>query len=284
MKVLQIMVKRVLRPVLLAIVALPLAGFGLHLHYKSRIFQPDDELPDPGASPFAVETVTIETVDGLVLNSWWRPPETGKAVVLYLHGNAQHVGNYVRGAAPLAEAGFGVLMLDYRGYGGNPGEPSDEGLIKDGHAALAWLEAHGYPSEDIFLYGYSLGTGVAVPLAAEREVAGVVLAAPFASIAEMGYATYPQWFVDLLLADRFDSILHINAVEEPVLILHGDRDRTVPPRQSELLAAAGGNNIRRLVIDGAGHGWELFEPRGNAAILAFLNGPEPVARSRDPRP
>ena len=270
MKVLPRMVKRILRPVLLAIVGLPLAGFGLHMHYKSRIFQPEDEIPDPATAPFAVETVTIATADGLALNSWWHPPESGRAVVLYLHGNADHVGNYGRGARPLAEAGYGVLMLDYRGYGGNPGRPSDEGLVADGRAALDWLEARGYPAATIVLYGYSLGTGVAVPLAAEREVAGVILAAPFASIAEMGYATYPRWFVDLLLADRFDSILHITDVDEPVLILHGDRDRTVPPRQSALLAAAGGSNIRRQVIKEAGHGWELFEPRGNAAILDFL--------------
>jgi len=264
------MVKRVLRPVLLGITVLVLAGFGLHLHYKNRIFQPDETPPDPAAAPFEVQIVTIETSDGLALESWWHPPEAGETVVLYLHGNADHVGNYVRGARPLVEGGFGVLMLDYRGYGGNPGAPSDEGLIEDGRAALAWLETRGHPPESIALYGYSLGTGVAVPLAAEFQVAAVVLAAPFASIAEMGYATYPRWFVDLLLVDRFDSILHIGAVEEPVLILHGDRDRTVPPRQSELLASTGGDNVRRVVITGAGHGWELFEPRGNRLILDFL--------------
>lgn len=271
------MVKRLLATGLL-IAALPLlGGYGLHLHYKSRIFQPSEEAPDPAQVAFPVETVTIETGDGLALTSWWHPPRVGRSVVLYLHGNAEHVGNYVRGAAPLAAEGYGVLMLDYRGYGGNPGHPSDEGLIVDGHAALAWLESQGYPSESIVLYGYSLGTGVAVPLAAEREVAGVILAAPFASVAEMGYASYPRWFVDLLLADRFDSIDRIDEVDERVLILHGSRDGTVPPRQSELLAAAGGANIRRLVIEDAGHGWDLFEPRGNALILAFLRDSTPAS-------
>lgn len=264
------MVKRILNGAFaLALVAVA-GGYALHLHYRERIFHPLDAAPDPAAAPFPVEVVAIETTDGLVLESWWHPPEPGEAVVLYLHGNAEHVGNYVRGAAPLVEAGYGVLMLEYRGYGGNPGNPSDEGLLSDGRAALDWLAARGIASREVALYGYSLGTGIAVPLAAEREVAGVILAAPFASIAEMGYALYPRWFVDLLLADRFDSIDYIDAVEEPVLILHGSEDRTVPAAQSALLARAGSTNVERILMAGAGHGWELFEPRGNDRILAFL--------------
>jgi len=264
------MVKRILRSLLALAIVLAAAGYGLHLYYKDRIFHPSATPPDAAAAPFAVEPVEIETADGLALRSWWHPPAEGKPAVLYLHGNSEHIGDYTRGAAPLAAAGYGVLMLEYRGYGGNSGTPSDEGLLRDGRAGMDWLAVRGFSGDRIVLYGYSLGTGVAVPLAAEHDVAGVILAAPFASIAEMGYALYPDWFVDLLLADRFDSIAWIAAVDEPVLILHGTEDRTVPPAQSALLASAGGPNIRRELIAGADHGWELFEPEGNARLLAFI--------------
>lgn len=248
------------------------SGYGLHIYYKDQIFNPASEKPDVAAVPFPVEEVAIATPDGLALNAWWHAPEAGERTVLYLHGNSKSIGNYTRGTAPLVEAGYGVLMLDYRGYGGNPGDLSDDGFLLDADSALDWLAARGIRSETVAVYGYSLGTGVAVPLAAKRELAGVVLAAPFASIAEMGYRNYPRWFVDLLLADRFDSIAHIADVSEPVLIFHGDKDQTVPAEQSALLAGAGGDNISRIVFEGASHGWDLFEPRGNEAALAFLAG------------
>lgn len=267
---------RMLKRLAIALVALLVlggaGGLGLQGYYKSRIFNPVDDVPDAAPAPFAVETVSVATPDGLALNAWWHAPGPGGRVVLYLHGNANNMEHYIRGVAPLAEAGHGFLMIDYRGYGGNPGELSDEGFLVDARAALDWLGARSIPSREVTLYGYSLGTGVAVPLAAEREVAGVILAAPFASIAEMGYDSYPRWFVDMILEDRFDSIGQVAAVEEDILIFHGTDDRTVPVGQSARLAAAGGDNVRRIVIEGAGHGWDLFEPAGNALVLEFLAG------------
>ncbi|MFQ5347198.1 MAG: alpha/beta hydrolase [Rhodothalassiaceae bacterium] len=263
-----------IRRIAIALVALLLltgaSGVGLHYYYKARIFRASDQIPDPADVPFPVEVVRIPTADGLQLNSWWIPPQPGKRTVLYLHGNYRSIGHYPRGVQALVGAGYGVLMLDYRGYGGNPGAPGDEGLLRDAEAALDWLAAKGIAPATVVAYGYSLGTGVAVPLAAERDLAAVILAAPFASIAEMGYDQYPHWFVDLLLSDRFDSIGRIAAVSEPVLIFHGDADTTVPVTQSARLAAAGGGNIHRIVLPGATHGWDLFEPRGNALVLDFL--------------
>ncbi|WP_281300417.1 MULTISPECIES: alpha/beta fold hydrolase [unclassified Iodidimonas] len=262
-----------LKRLLIAFVALfflsGASGYGLHLYYKDRIFNPSPDRADVEKSPFPVEVITIKTADGLDLQSWWSPPRDGMASILYLHGNSKSIGSYLRGTAPLVAAGYGVLMLEYRGYGGNPGALSDDGFLIDAQSALDWLEARGIASADVHVYGYSLGTGVAVPLAAKRDVASVVLAAPFASIAEMGYDQFPRWFVDALLTDRFDSIGHIKDVTEPVLILHGSDDQTVPAHQSVRLAAAGNDNITRHVIDGAGHGWDLFEPRGHALILRF---------------
>lgn len=265
------MFKRLLSTFVVLICLTGASGYGLHLYYKDRIFNPSSTTPDPASSPFPVAVVQIPTSDGLSLNAWWHAPEHGERTVLYLHGNSKHIGNYTRGTAPLVAAGYGVLMPDYRGYGGNPGDLSDDGFLLDAMAALDWLETQGIASQSVLLYGYSLGTGVAVPLAARRDLAAVVLAAPFASVAEMGYDSYPRWFVDILLADRFDSIALIDKVQEPMLVIHGSEDETVPPHQSErLVAAAPHRNIERILFDGAGHGWDLFEPRGNAAILAFF--------------
>ncbi|GAB4572077.1 MAG: hypothetical protein Tsb008_04240 [Rhodothalassiaceae bacterium] len=266
------MLKRLLIAFLALFLLTGAGGYGLHVYYKGRIFNPATEKPDVAAVPFPVEEVTIDTPDGLALNAWWHAPEEGRRTVLYLHGNSKSIGNYTRGTAPLVAAGLGVLMPEYRGYGGNAGEMSDEGFLIDAEAALDWLAARGIPSREVVVYGYSLGTGVAVPLAAKREVAAVILAAPFASIAEMGYRDYPRWFVDLLLSDRFDSLAAIPDVSEPTLIFHGDSDTTVPVEQSALLASHAGPNVRRLVFEGASHGWDLFEPRGNEAALAFIDG------------
>lgn len=272
--------KRLAIILLVGILVLLTTGFGLKSHYKDRIFHPVAEAADPAAAPFPVELVTIDS-DGLALQSWWHAPEDGERTVLYLHGNSKNVGEYVRGTRPLVEAGYGVLMLEYRGYGGNPGNLSDEGLIRDGLAALDWLAARGIAPETVAVYGYSLGTGVAVPLAAARDVAAVILAAPFASIAEMGYRSYPRWFVDLLLDDRFDSIDRMGEVDEPVLIIHGSADGLIPLSQSALLAdAAPDGRVTRHVIDGASHGWDLFEPAGNALILDFLDGLQDPAPTR----
>ncbi|MBK5910203.1 hypothetical protein CCR85_01685 [Rhodothalassium salexigens] len=265
----RIMIKRIL------LVLAVLGGFaaaslwGLHLYYRGQIFNPGNEPPALAEAAFPVETVTIRPTPDLALTGWWHAPEDGEATVLYLHGNSGNMGDYMPGVAPLVAAGYGVLIFDYRGYGGNPGRPTDEALLADALAALDWLDRRGVRPGGVAVYGYSLGTGVAVPLAARRDVGAVVLAAPFGSIAQMGYAQYPRWFVDAVLADRFDSLAAAPNVHEPVLIVHGTRDTTVPATLSEPLAAAL-PNAQRVVIDGAGHGWDLFEDGGTAHILDFL--------------
>ena len=264
------MIKRVL-VFLIAAGALLSAGlWAIHLYYRGEIFNPAHERADPAEAPFPVDVVTIRPEPDLDLVGWWHPPRDGERTILYLHGNASNVAGYMRGVAPLVDHGYGLLIFDYRGYGGNPGRPTDENLLSDAQAALDWIERRGIPASQVITYGYSLGTGVAVPLAARRDLAAVVLAAPFGSIAQMGYASYPRWFVDLILADRFDSLAAAHRVREPVLILHGTQDQTVPASLSEPLATALPNS-QRVLIRGAGHGWDLFETGGHDAVFDFLS-------------
>ena len=158
------------------------------------------------------------------------PPPDGRPVVAYFHGNGGHIGYRAERLRWFARAGYGVLMAEYRGYGGNAGTPNEAGLSMDAIAALDFLEAAGIPTHRIVLYGESLGSGVAVPLAAQRQVAALILEAPFTSVAELAQYHYSFMPAAALVRDRFDSAARIGEVNAPILILHGNRDRVVPVR------------------------------------------------------
>lgn len=242
---------------------------GMHFYSRSQIFHPFSYPATMEEAGFPIEEVRLEPEPGLRNLAWWHAPEPGERTILYLHGNYGNIGHYAPHVQPLVDAGHGLLMLDYRGYGGNPGRRSDEGFVQDARAALDWLEGRGLARQDIVVYGYSLGTGVAVPLAAEEDLAGLVLAAPFGSIPQLSHPALPGWLVDLVVTDRFDSLAAAPRVTEPVLIFHGSEDRTVPAHYSEPLAARLARG-QRVVIEGAGHGLDLFEQGGHAATIAFI--------------
>lgn len=159
--------------------------------------------------------------------AWYWPASAGQRTVAVMHGNAGHIGHRLGTAAPYVAAGYGVLLVEYRGYGGNPGRPSEEGLVADGRAALDWLAAEGVPPDRTVLYGESLGTGVAVRLATEYPVAGIVLEAPYTAVVDVARSRF--WFlpVGLLLQDRFESLGRLADVSAPILVLHGTADRVI---------------------------------------------------------
>jgi poly(3-hydroxybutyrate) depolymerase len=129
--------------------------------------------------------VATQTPDGLRLRHWYLPPaEPGTPVLVMFHGNAGHIGDRVPKLDEIIDAGFGVLLAGYRGYSGNPGKPTEDDLTADAHLLLDWLAEQGVPAERTVIYGESLGTGVAVKMAAMRETAGVILESPYTSIAE----------------------------------------------------------------------------------------------------
>jgi uncharacterized protein len=224
--------------------------------------------------PSGVRQVSFTTADGLELGGWFFPTEGphGRAVLVF-NGNA---GNRSH-RAPLAEAlrdrGWSVLLFDYRGYGGNPGSPSEEGLAKDAEAAVSWLAAQeDLDADRIVYFGESLGAGVAVALAIERPPAALVLRSPFTSLADVGRVHYPFLPVGALLWDRFPVIDHLRAYDGPVLAIWGDADSIVPPEQSRAVAEAA-RRSDHVEIAGAGHndpallnGEELVE-----AVLGFLD-------------
>jgi uncharacterized protein len=186
-----------------------------------------------------VGEVRLATRDGLDLLAWYLPPRVGRPVIAYFHGNGGNIGYRAERLRRFAGEGFGVLLAEYRGYGGNPGAPSESGLFADGEAALDFLAREGIGPDRIVLWGESLGSGVAVYLAARRDVAALVLEAPFTSVAAAAQHHYPFVPAALLMRDRFDSLSRIAAVRAQLLVLHGERDRVVPaPMGKALLAAA----------------------------------------------
>jgi fermentation-respiration switch protein FrsA (DUF1100 family) len=219
-------------------------------------------LPAPGRVPpapavlHAGQDVAFDTADGLRLRGWFVPAATGRsrATVLVLNGNA---GNRVARAplaAGLSRAGLSVLLLDWRGYGGNPGSPSERGLVADARAARAYLAARGDVDPARLVYfGESLGAAVAVQLAVERPPMALVLRSPFTSLAEVGRVHYPFLPVGLLLRDRYASIEQVGGLRCPVLVVAGAGDGIIPWEQSRQLAEAIPEPKRFVLIPSADH-------------------------------
>jgi hypothetical protein len=222
------------------------------------------------AAPAGFRDVVLATEDGERLAAWWKPPEPGRAVVLYFFGNGGNLPGRARRARMLAEGGRGVLIVSYRGYPGSTGSPTEAGLGLDARAAYDWAAARlGAAARGIVLYGESLGSGVAVRLATERPAAGVVLDAPFTSAADVARLGFPFVPVGLLMLDQFRSAERIARIGAPLLVLHGERDAVVPIALGERLFAAAAEPKRFVRLPGAGHS-EALERGGIAAVRAFL--------------
>ena len=197
--------------------------------------QRQDAPPAQAGLPEA-EEVTLTAADGVDTIAWHVPPRDGKPVILYFHGNGGALRYRVDRFRKLIADGIGLVALEYRGYGGSSGSPSEAGLIADSEAAYAFAAAH-YPAQHLVLWGESLGTAVAIALAAERPVGRVILEAPFTSAVAVAATHYWYMPVRLLMRDQFRSDERIGKVTAPVLILHGKQDAVVPYAMGEQLFA-----------------------------------------------
>lgn len=254
---------------------------GLLYSQQARILYPatTERILAREAGLVGFEDVEIPTADGERLVGWWRPPEPGRALVLYFHGNGGSLINRRDRVEALAREGRGVLIVSYRGYSGSTGSPSEAGLRRDAEAAFAYLGS--YDPARIVVYGESLGSGVAVWLAAGRKLGGLVLDAPFTSIADVARRSF--WFVpvDLLLRDGHRSIDRIGELRAPLLVLHGERDDVIPIALGERLYAAAPEPKRFERLAGVGH-VSVLEEGGLAFVRAFLSQAEERFRAALP--
>jgi uncharacterized protein len=200
--------------------------------------------------------VSLRTADGLELGAWFVPP-TARAdgvTVLVAGGNGGDRSLRAPLARALSRRGLGVLLFDYRGYGGNPGSPSEDGLALDVRAARRYLVGQaGVPPDRLLYFGESLGAAVVTELAVEHPPAGMVLRSPFVDLASVGRVHYPYLPVALLLRDRFPLVDHLHEVEAPVVVVYGTADEIVPASQSRRVADAAPNLVRAVAVEGAGH-------------------------------
>src|SRR5215472_11291978 len=243
----------------------------IYLAQRSMMYFPDTAhvLPAAAGLPEA-EEVPLTAADGVRIAAWHVPPRDGKPVILYFHGNGGALRFRVERFRRLIADGIGLLTLEYRGYGGLAGSPSEEGLSADGEAAYRFAAAR-YPTQHLVLWGESLGSGVAIAIAAERPVSRVILEAPFTSAVAVGARHYWYLPVSLLMKDQFRSDTRIRKVTAPVMIMHGVHDRVVPYAMGEQLFDTA-NQPKHFVrfLDG---GHEDLDAHGALdAVARFLAG------------
>jgi uncharacterized protein len=191
----------------------------------------------PAAAGFPqAEEHLLTTADGEKVIVWHVPAKPGHPVVLYFHGNGDFLAGFFGRFHDLIADGTGIVALSYRGYAGSSGQPSEQGLLRDAAAAYAFTTAR-YSADNIVAWGFSLGSGVAVALAAEQPVGKLILEAPYTSIADVAASVFPIFPVRLVLRDPFHSDQRIARVKSPLLIMHGARDPTIPIAFGERLFA-----------------------------------------------
>ena len=233
--------------------------------------------PSPGPVPAAhtvidgASEVTLETSDGLDLGAWFVPSEarSNGMTVLVANGNAGDRSLRAPLARALAREGFGVLLFDYRGYGGNPGQPSEDGLAQDVRAAYRFLvENEGVARRRLLYFGESLGAAVVTELSTEHPPAGLVLRSPFTDLAAVGRVHYPFLPVRALLRDRFPVVDHIRRVDVPTTVVYATHDSVVPAAQSLAVADAAAGPTSVVEVAGDHNDVALLE--GRALIDAVV--------------
>lgn len=226
----------------------------LYLAQRSLIYYPDKTLPDLPTGPGA-DFIQVTTRDGLSLKGWYSPAEPGRHTILYFHGNAGSIEQRLPLFDAHIKAGYGVLMAEYRGYGGNPGHPSEQGLYHDARAYLDYLlSAQNIPPGRIVLYGESIGTGPAIQLAYEHpDLAAVLLITPFASLSDVARRALPIIPLKGLLKDRFDNIAKVQDLPMPLYFFIAEADEFIPAQSVHSLYAAARGPKERFIFDGVTH-------------------------------
>lgn len=239
----------------LAILLVALVILGASALQQFLIYHPAHERVSPGdAGLTGVEEREIETPDGNTVVAWWGKASPGMPTVLYFHGNAGALVDRTGRIRRLQGEGIGIFMMAYRGYGGSTGRPTERDNVADGRRAFDFLVGAGVKPEWIFIFGESLGTGVAVQVAAKKDAAGLILDAPYTSMLDLARLHYPYLPADMFLRDRYETRTHIERVQMPLLIVHGERDDVIPfDMGQKIFDAAPSAEKEILNFPGAGH-------------------------------
>jgi fermentation-respiration switch protein FrsA (DUF1100 family) len=264
-------IKRAAGWILILVLAYGVFGLALGMMQKKLMYFPDPTKFTPGEWALKeLQPLEVTTSDGLKITSWYTPPRKhGKFTIVFFQGNNGHLGYRNYKVRPWIEAGYGVMMVGYRGFG-NPGSPSEQGLYADARASIDALHARGTPDKALVFYGESLGTGVAVQMATEYDAAGLILESPFTSVLDVGADRYLLVPVRLLVYDTYNSLSKIKDVHIPLLIMHGEADDVVPVKFGKMLFAAANPPKQGEFIPGVGH-YDVYSLRVQQLVLSFLS-------------
>ena len=248
-----------------------IAIVGLLYTFQRRLIYPGWYFGTAAVNPDQSDyrDVTITTSDGLRGRLLYHPPQPGKPVILFFHGNGDSVLGSVVAMRSLVAAGYGAVLPEFRGFNGSPGIPDEAGLYRDARAARAWMTANGIGAGRTVIIGYSLGSGVAAQVAAEQAPRALILVAPYASIAHVAAARFWWLPANLLVSERFDTAAKIARIACPTLLVHGAADTTIPPENSALLKTLR-PGADRAVVPGVGHE-VVFTPAAQALIARWLD-------------
>jgi fermentation-respiration switch protein FrsA (DUF1100 family) len=199
------------------------------------------------------QEINVRTADGLDLKAWYAPATSKRYTIVFFHGNGDDLATAAKDADPYIAAGYGFLVTEYRGYSGLSGKPTEAGLYADGRACIDALMARGVKSDDLLLFGYSLGTGVAAQMAEEFPVGGVMLLAPYLSIPDLAQLKYPYLPAKYIVLDRFENADKIRKIHAPLLIANGAEDKLIPPAQGRRLYDLASEPRQYNSLAGCGH-------------------------------
>ncbi len=218
--------------------------------FQAKLFYPaPQDRPEP---PPGFAEVILTAQDGIKTRALYKPASLGKPTVIYWHGNGDSLLGSLAGNRLLEAEGYGVMLPEYRGYGGNEGNPSEFGFYQDGRAAIAFLQSEGIAAGELIISGYSIGSGTAVQMATEHRPAALLLNAPFRSLTDIAADAVPWAPVRWLIRDRFDNEGKIGALTMPILITHGAADTLIPPANGQALYRAA-KDAEFLLFEGLGH-------------------------------
>ena len=213
----------------------------------------------------------MNTADGQKIESWYiKPSKKGMPVIVLFHGNAGNFSHRIHKAVHFIRQGYGVLLAEYRGYGGNDGQPSEAGFYQDGRAQIEWLlNEKKFSANDLVLYGESIGSATAVEMATQYSVKALILETPFSSLYSVASKRYYFIPVKWLLKDRFMNSEKIHKVKMPLLILHGHRDLVIPFEEAKSLFSLA-NEPKEFIDFPEGNHNDLYLYGAAQQVLDFM--------------
>ena len=201
----------------------------IYLFQRNLLYHPSDNSYQEDKVNFDYKEIFIQNKEGIKLKAWLHEKDLiKKKTIIFFHGNAGNLRNRNYKLNELSKFDINFLIVAYRGFSGNQGKPSELGLYEDARSTLDWLKIKGVKEKNLILYGESLGTAVAIEIAQNKDLAGIILESPFTSMVELAQKYYPVLPVKFLLKDKYETIKKLPNINSPLLVLHGKLDDIVP--------------------------------------------------------